>query len=97
MSGISPFRKVSELEDKEIESLFWNIRALVWGDYDYAEGEKKGYFKHGRSTIKVPRNYDMDFFVYRKDKDINGEKVIKEELFEGSQKRFIYWVKKVQK
>jgi hypothetical protein len=39
----------------------------------------------------------MDFFVYRKDKDINGEKVIKEELFEGSQKRFIYWVKEVQK
>ena len=37
------------------------------------------------------------FFVYQEEKDIHGHKIIKKELFEGSQKRFIYYVPEVQK
>jgi hypothetical protein len=45
----------------------------------------------------IPRNYDRDFLVYSENTDIYNNKVIKEELYEGSQKRFIYWTKKMQK
>ena len=45
----------------------------------------------------MPNDYERDFFVYKQNTDINGYNVKKEELYEGSQKRFIYWVPKVQK
>jgi hypothetical protein len=47
-------------------------------------------------SSKLPSDYKRDFFVYYEDKDIYGNSVIKEELYEGSQKRFIYWVKERQ-
>jgi hypothetical protein len=47
--------------------------------------------------FKIPRDYGQEFFVYRQETDINGNKVSKKELFEGSQKRFIFWVEDVQK
>jgi hypothetical protein len=66
----------------------------MWGDYNYDEGVKKGIITKG---FKIPRDYGQEFFVYRQDTDINGNKVSKKELFEGSQKRFIFWVEDVQK
>ena len=42
-------------------------------------------------------DYNRDFFVYDQEYDIYDNKVIKEELYEGSQKRFIYYVKEIQK
>ena len=45
---------------------------------------------------KIPYDYKRDFFVYREEKDINSNPILKEELYEGSQKRFIYWVKEHQ-
>jgi formamidopyrimidine-DNA glycosylase len=93
MCKISPFRKVKDLTDKDIENIYSNTRALTWGDYDYAKAKKLKIIKKG---IKIPKDYDRDFFVYYNDEDINGKKVIKEELYEGSQKRFIYWVKEWQ-
>jgi hypothetical protein len=59
---------------------------------DVEEGKKKGYIKY-----KIPNDYKRNFFVYRQDTDIDNNPVVKKELFEGSQKRFIYWVKQVQK
>jgi hypothetical protein len=38
----------------------------------------------------------MSVRVYYEDTDIYGNKITKEELYEGSQKRFIYWVKGYQ-
>ena len=90
MCKISPFRKVKDLTDKDLENIHSNIRALTWGDYDYKQAKKLKIIKKG---IKIPKDYDRDFFVYYNDEDINGKKVTKEELYEGSQKRFIYWVK----
>jgi formamidopyrimidine-DNA glycosylase len=91
MAKISPFRKVSEVSDKELELLFWSLLALMWGDYNNSEGMKKGLIKY-----KIPNDYKRDFFVYMQKTDINGKKISKEELFEGAQKRFIYWCKDIQ-
>jgi formamidopyrimidine-DNA glycosylase len=78
LSKINPFRKVSELKEKEHKIIFKNCKALTWDDY---EG-------------KLPSN--RMFLVYMQEKDMYGNKVVKEELYEGSQKRFIYYVPKIQ-
>jgi formamidopyrimidine-DNA glycosylase len=90
---ISPFRKVNKLSDQELKLIYHNARVLTWGDYD-----KKYAIKHKIITKKdkLPSNYKRDFFVYYEDTDIYGNKITKEELYEGSQKRFIYWVKGYQ-
>ena len=61
--------------------------------------EKNRFYCSNKRLIKykIPHDYKKDFFVYKQEKDINGNKVHKDELFEGSQKRFIYWIKEVQK
>ena len=94
MSKISPFRKVKDLNETELKSIFKNVRVLIWGEYNRKEGER---LKIITKKDKVPSDYKRDFFVYREEKDVNGYPVIQEPLFEGSQKRFIYWVKEVQK
>jgi len=91
---ISPFRKVKDLKDKEILEIYKNALLLVWGDYDYNKGVELKYIK---KNDKLPNYYKRDFFVYMHDKDIYNNNVIKEELYEGSQKRFIHWVPKIQK
>lgn len=97
MSKISPFSNVEDIGDKEMELLYKCLRALMWGDYNYKEGVKKGIISNNVDKIKLPNDYQRDFFVYRQDKDINGKTVKKTELFDGSQKRFIHWVEEVQK
>jgi len=92
MAKISPFRKVADISDKELEVLYWSLLSLIWGDYNHKEGVKRDNIKY-----KIPNDYKRNFFVYKQEKDINGHKVIQEELFEGSQKRFIYWVHNIQK
>jgi endonuclease-8 len=90
---ISPFRKVNKLLEHELKLIYHNARVLTWGDYN-----KKYAIKHKIITKKdkLPSDYKRDFFIYYQDTDIHGNKVIKEELYEGSQKRFIYWVKGYQ-
>lgn len=94
MAKISPFRKVENITDKEMELLFESIKSLIWGDYNRKEGIKKGLVD---KDIKIPGDYNRDFFVYRYDKDINGKEIKKEELYEGIQKRFIFWIPEIQK
>jgi endonuclease-8 len=94
MAKISPFRLVKNIEPKELKKIYQASRDLTWGDYNIKEGKKlKILSKHP----KLPRDYERDFFVYYEDTDINDEKVKKEELYEGSQKRMIYWVPSIQK
>ena len=94
MAKLSPFRKVSDLNDSELELIYKAVRGLMWGDYNYDEAVKLGYIS---KDFKIPHDYDREFFVYRQDTDINGNKVNKTELYEGSQKRFIYWIPSIQK
>jgi hypothetical protein len=66
---------------------------LTWGDYDRAYAIKKKIINKGS---KMPKDYGRNFYVYKQDKDIYGHKIIKKELYEGSQKRFIYIVQELQ-
>ncbi len=88
LSRISPFRKVKDLTDQELRALFYNSRLMIWGLYNRAEGIR---LKIIAKTDKMPEDYDRPFFVYFQDEDIEGNPVKKEESYEGSQKRFIYW------
>jgi formamidopyrimidine-DNA glycosylase len=94
LSKINPFRKVNKLEDSEIKTIFNNSKILTWGEFDLKEAKKLGLIK---KTTKLPADYDRLFFVYSQDTDIHGNEVIKKELYEGSQKRFIYYVPEIQK
>jgi len=93
MSKISPFRIVKDLSDLDIKHLYNNSKILTWGDYDYNKAVKMDIIK---KSTKVPSDYNRDYFAYYSKEDIYGNKVIKEELYEGNQKRFIYWVKEYQ-
>ena len=93
LSKINPFRKVNKLTDAEIKVIFTNCKILTWGDYDIKQARK---LKIINKTTKLPVDYDRIFFIYSQEKDIHGHKVLKKELFEGSQKRFIYYVPEVQ-
>jgi formamidopyrimidine-DNA glycosylase len=93
MAKVSPFRKVADLTDKEMELIYKSVRALMWGDYNLEYAREKGYVT---KDLKIPLDCKRDFFVYMQDTDIDGNKVTKEELFEGSQKRFIHWVDTIQ-
>lgn len=93
LAKISPHRLVNDLTDSDIKHIFNAILELTWGDYNQKKGIKKGIIK----GIKLPYYYKRDFFVYYENKDIYGNDIKKEELYEGSQKRSIYWVPKIQK
>lgn len=94
MSGISPFRKVNDVTQGELKKLYSSVKALTWGLYDRAKGIQLGYItKH----TKLPSDHGRIFYVYDCETDILGNPVTKERLYEGSQKRSIYWVKAVQK
>jgi formamidopyrimidine-DNA glycosylase len=94
MAKVSPFRKVDELSNTELESIYKNIRALMWGDYAPEDAIRLGFIS---KDFKIPHDYGREFFVYRQETDPEGRKAEKKELYEGSQKRFIYWVPEVQK
>ena len=94
LSKVSPFRKVKDLTMTEIRDIYHNTRLLTWGVYNRKKAIK---IKIISSRDKLPSAYDRDFFVYDQVTDINDNPVKKEELYESSQKRFIYWVPKVQK
>ena len=90
LSKISPFRKMKDLTDKELETIYNNLKILTWSSYDKEKGIKLGYIT---KKSLIPSDFNRDFFVYNCDKDIYGNNVIKEELYDGSMKRFIYWTK----
>jgi formamidopyrimidine-DNA glycosylase len=93
LSKINPFRVIKKLSDEEIETIFNNSKILTWCSYDIKQAIK---FKIYNKNVKLPSDYDRLFFVYSQEKDIYGNKVKKIELYEGSQKRFIYYVPEIQ-
>ena len=93
LSKISPFRKVDSLSELELKHIFHNSKVLTWGQYDKKYAIK---MKIITKKDKLPSDYKRDFFVYYEQEDVYGNKITKEELYEGSQKRFIYWVKNYQ-
>jgi len=94
LSKIDPFRKVNELNEKELNLIFKNSKILTWGDYDI---EKAIELKIINKDDKLPSHYNRMFFIYEQKYDIYGNKVFKKELYEGSQPRSIYYVPEIQK
>ena len=86
--------KNKNIDDDEFKALYEACRALTWGDYNRKKGIKLGIIKE---NIKLPKDYKREFFVYFEEKDIHGNNIKKEPLYEGTQKRFIYWVPSRQK
>lgn len=94
MSRISPFRKVKNLSEKELELIYNNSRKLTWESYDLKKGIKN---KIIRKKDIFPRNFNRNFFVYMCEKDIYDNTVIVKNLYEGSVQRKIYYCPKYQK
>ena len=93
VAKISPHRLVKDLTNLELKKIYQASRDLTWIDYDKKRGKKLNIIS---KNAKHPHDYEREFFVYYEDEDIDGNKVKKEELYEGSQKRMIYWVPTVQ-
>lgn len=94
LSKISPFRKVKNLSEQEIENIFINCKKLIFGIYDKKNALK---LKIINKNSLLPGNFNRLFFIYLQETDIFGNKVLKKELYDGSQKRFIYYVENIQK
>ncbi len=94
LARVSPFRKVRSLSTRELRGIYEGVRRLTWGEYNYSRALKLGIISQ---SDKLPHHYKRMFFVYMENTDPQGRKVVKEELYEGSQKRFIYWVPGWQK
>ena len=94
--------KMGQIGRKDLSHLF-NVNLgtfteslnMDWAkqNYDYKFAIKQKYIE---PSLKLPHHYNRDFFIYNHTKDIYNNTVTKEQLFEGSQKRFIYWVKTIQ-
>jgi formamidopyrimidine-DNA glycosylase len=89
-SKISPFKKLKDLNNHELKKIFNSAKLLTWSNYNYKKGVQLNYIK---KYNKVPKDYGLDFFIYKQKHDIYGHKVFKKKLYEGSQKRMIYYVK----
>jgi formamidopyrimidine-DNA glycosylase len=94
VAEISPYRKVKSLSNVELNRLFRTCRALVWGEYNYRYAVLHGIVS-ARSML--PWKHGRTNFVYGEKQDMYGNPITREPLHEGSQKRFIYWVKLRQK
>jgi formamidopyrimidine-DNA glycosylase len=94
LSRISPFRKVKNLSEKELELIYNNSRKLTWESYDLKKGLKNKIIQ--KKDI-FPRDFNRNFFVYMCEKDIYDNPVIIKNLYEGSVERKIYYCPKYQK
>lgn len=94
LSKINPFKKVKKITENDLENLYNNSKILTWGNYDKRTAYK---LKIITKKTKLPSDYNRLFFIYLQDKDIYGNKVIKKELYDGSQSRFISYVPVIQK
>lgn len=93
LSRISPFRPVKKLSDNDLLKIYNNSKAITWHDYDYKKALEYNYID---KKIKFPKDYNRNFFVYNQERDIYNNEVITDELYEGSHKRYIHWVPKLQ-
>ena len=80
-----------ELQGQTVKNIINDPNNIFTGLTTIKEFEKKK-----KCVTKYDITLGKDFFVYNEDEDIHGNKVTKEELYEGSQKRFIFWVKNIQ-
>jgi len=85
---------MKDLTENDYKKIWQNSRLLTWSKYNYKEGINKGLIQHKHP--KLPEEYKREFYIYNQIEDPQGHRVKKEELYDGSQKRFIYWVPEIQ-
>jgi len=90
LAGISPFRKLEDLDDDELD-LIWNLLQQVgYNYYNKKLGKKLGIID---GKYKFAEDYKRQFLVYTQDKDIKGNKIVYEKIKD----RTIHYVPKLQK
>lgn len=95
LTSLNPFRKVKNVTDKELALLHKNILILIWNDYNINYAKKVGLIN---SKTILPQKYGRTFLIYQQEKDIYGNKIVKEDLYKkGQVKRSIFWVPSIQK
>ena len=75
LSKINPFRKVKNLNNNEIKTIFNNSKILLWSHYDIKEGMRLKIIKKPIISLSY-----KSFLIYNQDEDIYGNKVIKQEI-----------------
>ena len=95
LTKISPFRKMEDLSHADIKQIYDAAKLLAHSKYDYKQALKDHIIP--KDHPPTPEDYEREFYVYNSQTDPEGHAVKKEELYEGSQKRFIYWVPSRQK
>lgn len=85
LSKISPFRKVKDLDDNDLQNIYNNAKLLTCGEY----------YKNAKN--KLPSDYNRNFFIYDSEYNIYDYKVLTKQLVESGQKRTVYWVDEIQK
>jgi len=90
LAKISPYRKLEDLEEKEIE-LIWNLLQQVgYNYYNKKLGKKLGIID---GKYKFAEDYKRQFLIYTQDKDIKGNIIVHEKIKD----RTIHYVPKLQK
>jgi len=95
LTKISPFRPMADVSAQDIKKIYDAAKLLAHSKYDYKAALKD--HRIPKAHAKLPEDYGREFYVYNSTTDPEGHAVKKEELYEGSQKRFIYWVPSRQK
>ena len=94
LAKINPFKKIEDLSKINIIKLYESLKIITWSLYNMKKGIQLKFIK---KNTKIAYDYNRDFFIYRQNKDIYNNNIIKQELYEGTQKRYIYWVPYRQK
>jgi formamidopyrimidine-DNA glycosylase len=107
---ISPHRQLGDLSDDEIKEIaYWikkvtklcylsNVTGYMIRLEDYVkphrEKVEKGELPEYHKDIKIKKDEEFEFLVYRQKKDKHGNEVKNDEIIKG---RSTYWVPKIQK
>jgi len=89
-SKISPFRKIEDISDKELKSLFKSIKTIIVKSYNCNGATIRNYSDLANNIGE----YCFSFKVYNQIKDKNGYNVLKSKTNDG---RTTHWVSEIQK
>ena len=94
IAKISPYRKIESLCDEDLQIIYNSARELIWAIYDL-ELAKENDIVNEDSVY--PSKFNRNFIIYNYKKDLLGNDVKYEKLYEGSQIRYIHFVSEIQK
>lgn len=89
-SKISPLRKIEDISDSELKTLFKSIRSIITKSYKCNGATIKNYSDLANNLGE----YCFNFKVYNQNKDVNGYNVLKTKTNDG---RTTHWVSEIQK